>query len=108
MASLKRKRHYKKDSLYVSDLYTLTFDANESVETLDETVSTCYIFSQWSATFLSNKITEGHVLLQFVDDLYAIVEELELELKRLGKMNTSATLKRFYQIRLLLDNNFIK
>lgn len=46
MASLKRKRHYKKDSLYVSDLYTLTFDANESVETLDETVSTCYIFSQ--------------------------------------------------------------
>lgn len=41
-------------------------------------------------------------------DLYAIVEELELELKRLGKMNTSATLKRFYQIRLLLDNNFIK
>ncbi|KAK9872319.1 hypothetical protein WA026_017127 [Henosepilachna vigintioctopunctata] len=37
MASLKRKRHYKKDTLYLYDLYTLTFDNNETLESLDET-----------------------------------------------------------------------
>lgn len=32
--TLKRKREYKKDSIYVTDLYTLTFDENETVESL--------------------------------------------------------------------------
>ncbi|KAJ8917546.1 hypothetical protein NQ315_005595 [Exocentrus adspersus] len=35
-SSLKRKRHYKKDSAYLYDLYTLTFDENETLESLDE------------------------------------------------------------------------
>lgn len=38
-SSLKRKRHYKKDTSYLYDLYTLTFDENETLESLDETVS---------------------------------------------------------------------
>lgn len=33
-STLKRKREYKKDSIYVTDLYTLTFDENETVESL--------------------------------------------------------------------------
>lgn len=39
MNTLKRKREYKKDSIYVHDLYTLTFDENETLESLSETVS---------------------------------------------------------------------
>jgi hypothetical protein len=35
MTSLKRKRHYKKDTTYLLDLYTLTFDENETLESLD-------------------------------------------------------------------------
>ena len=35
---LKKKRHYKKDSRFLLDLYTLTFDENESV---DEIATTC-------------------------------------------------------------------
>lgn len=43
MNSLKRKREYKKDSIYVLDLYTLTFDENETLESLgDTTVSEIY------------------------------------------------------------------
>lgn len=45
MTSLKRKRHYKKDSTYVYDLYTLTFDDNETLESLDESVSKNFSFS---------------------------------------------------------------
>ena len=30
--SLRKKRHYKKDSRFVLDLYTLTFDENETVD----------------------------------------------------------------------------
>lgn len=37
--TLKRKRHYKKDTSYLYDLYTLTFDENETLESLDESVS---------------------------------------------------------------------
>lgn len=37
-ATLKRKREYKKDSIYVTDLYTLTFDENETVESLGSLV----------------------------------------------------------------------
>lgn len=40
MSTLKRKRHYKKDSRFVLDLYTLTFDDNETLESLGEIVST--------------------------------------------------------------------
>jgi hypothetical protein len=40
MASLKRKRHYKKDSVYVMDLYTLTFEDDQTLESLGEIVST--------------------------------------------------------------------
>lgn len=32
--SLRKKRHYKKDSRFVLDLYTLTFDENETVDEL--------------------------------------------------------------------------
>ena len=30
--SLRKKRHYKKDSRFLLDLYTLTFDENETVD----------------------------------------------------------------------------
>ena len=36
--SLQKKRHYKKDSRFLYDLYTLTFDENE---TLDEIGQVC-------------------------------------------------------------------
>lgn len=36
--ALKRKREYKKDSIYVTDLYTLTFDENETLESLGSIV----------------------------------------------------------------------
>lgn len=39
MATLKRKRDYKKDTIYLKDLYTLTFDENETLESLGEIVS---------------------------------------------------------------------
>lgn len=39
MTSLKRKRDYKKDTIYLMDLYTLTFDNNETLESLGEVVS---------------------------------------------------------------------
>ena len=29
------KRHYKKDSRFVNDLYTLTYDDNESLDTVE-------------------------------------------------------------------------
>lgn len=48
-ATLKRKRHYKKDTSYLYDLYTLTFDENETLESLDETVS-------WKHKFILIKI----------------------------------------------------
>lgn len=38
ISTLKRKREYKKDSIYVTDLYTLTFDENETVESLGSLV----------------------------------------------------------------------
>lgn len=33
------KRHYKKDSRYVNDLYTLTYDNHESLYTTNELIS---------------------------------------------------------------------
>lgn len=45
--TLKRKREYKKDTIYVNDLYTLTFDEDETVESLGslvENVSTEALF----------------------------------------------------------------
>lgn len=44
MATLKRKRHYKKDTAYLLDLYTLTFDENETLESLDLAVSLYFIY----------------------------------------------------------------
>lgn len=42
LASLKSiKRHYKKDSRYVNDLYTLTYDNHESLDTV-ELISSLY------------------------------------------------------------------
>ena len=36
LSSLKSfKRHYKKDSRYVNDLYTLTYDNHESLDTIE-------------------------------------------------------------------------
>merc|ERR1712156_1405016 len=35
--SLRKKRHYKKDSRFLLDLYTLTFDENESVDEIAAT-----------------------------------------------------------------------
>lgn len=45
MESLKmhKKRHYKKDSMYVFDLYTLTYDNHESLDNIIEYVS-FYVF----------------------------------------------------------------
>lgn len=43
--TLKRKREYKKDSIYVTDLYTLTFDENETVESLGSLVDNVSISS---------------------------------------------------------------
>jgi len=34
-STLKRKRHYKKDTRFLLDLYTLTFDEDETLESLD-------------------------------------------------------------------------
>lgn len=52
------KRHYKKDSRYVNDLYTLTYDEHESLDTVklfsifnDEEVSLCQMYSH---SFSSN------------------------------------------------------
>lgn len=43
LASLKSiKRHYKKDSRYVNDLYTLTYDNHESLENTVELISSLY------------------------------------------------------------------
>jgi hypothetical protein len=43
LSSLKSiKRHYKKDSRYVNDLYTLTYDNHESVEDTVELISSLY------------------------------------------------------------------
>lgn len=47
-STLKRKREYKKDSIYVTDLYTLTFDENETLESLGslvENVSNVFLIS---------------------------------------------------------------
>jgi hypothetical protein len=42
LTSLKSiKRHYKKDSRYVNDLYTLTYDNHESLDTV-ELISSLY------------------------------------------------------------------
>lgn len=43
LSSLKSiKRHYKKDSRYVNDLYTLTYDNHESLEDTVELISSLY------------------------------------------------------------------
>ena len=34
--SLQKKRHYKKDSRFLYDLYTLTFDENETVDEIGQ------------------------------------------------------------------------
>lgn len=39
VTSQKRKRHYKKDTKFLLDLYTLTFDNHETLQSLDELVS---------------------------------------------------------------------
>ena len=36
------KRHYKKDSRYVNDLYTLTYDNHESLYTTNELISSLH------------------------------------------------------------------
>lgn len=49
---LKRKRHYKKDTSYLYDLYTLTFDENETLESMDETVSTYFLIFNFHFSLL--------------------------------------------------------
>lgn len=51
--TMKRKRHYKKDSMYLNDLYTLTFDEDDTLESLDA-VSKLNRFSSstWSELFI--------------------------------------------------------
>lgn len=61
LSSLKSfKRHYKKDSRYVNDLYTLTYDNHESLDTIelisnspdiDDKVSLMLIYSSISIFF---------------------------------------------------------
>lgn len=74
MNTLKRKREYKKDSIYVSDLYTLTFDENETLESLEETVSTysidnCFPHVKCAALGIHNDV---HVMQNYpiVSDRY--------------------------------------
>lgn len=62
LSSLKSfKRHYKKDSRYVNDLYTLTYDNHESLDTIelisnspdvDDKVSLMLIYSSISIFFI--------------------------------------------------------
>lgn len=39
------RRHYKKDTRFLLDLYTLTYDENEDLESLDEIVSLIFTYS---------------------------------------------------------------
>ena len=39
------RRQYKKDTLYVYDLYTLTYDSHETLDSLGEFVSINYILN---------------------------------------------------------------
>lgn len=67
LSSLKSfKRHYKKDSRYVNDLYTLTYDNHESLDTIelisnspdvDDKVSLMLIYSSISMLFLFHIFT---------------------------------------------------
>ena len=57
--SLRKKRHYKKDSRFLLDLYTLTFDENEDVDEL----ATC-----------TARLSTVHVLLsRFYSDFILII-----------------------------------
>ncbi|KAJ8977714.1 hypothetical protein NQ317_007262 [Molorchus minor] len=69
MTSLKRKRHYKKDTAYLYDLYTLTFDENETLESLDETDSDYY-----DNDFLSPR---AYSMTTFSMDYNAVNENME-------------------------------
>jgi hypothetical protein len=55
------RRQYKKDTLYVLDLYTLTYDSHETLDSLGEYVSNIlnvpYIGSRYSA--LSSNYSES-------------------------------------------------
>lgn len=45
------RRHYKKDSRFVYDLYTLTFDENDTLDSLDEAVSKPTFISTYSKIY---------------------------------------------------------
>jgi hypothetical protein len=49
--SLRKKRHYKKDSRFLQDLYTLTFDENETVDQI--ATNKAHIFDVEEDSFVS-------------------------------------------------------
>lgn len=49
------KRHYKKDSRYVNDLYTLTYDNHESLYLTNDFISSLY------NTINTNQVEEENV-----------------------------------------------
>lgn len=64
LASLKSiKRHYKKDSRYVNDLYKLTYDTQESLEDTVELISSLYFrtdFVDVSWMKMKQKVKRNH------------------------------------------------
>lgn len=62
------RRQYKKDTLYVLDLYTLTYDSHETVDSLGEYVSSIfnvpYIGSQYLALSCSRHKTNFSLLFK--------------------------------------------
>jgi hypothetical protein len=47
------RRQYKKDTLYVLDLYTLTYDSHETLDSLGEYVSNIFNVSYVDSQYLA-------------------------------------------------------
>jgi hypothetical protein len=63
LSSLKSiKRHYKKDSRYVNDLYTLTYDNHESLEDTVELISSLYF--RTDLVDVSNKVLRYRIKIK--------------------------------------------
>jgi hypothetical protein len=83
LTSLKSiKRHYKKDSRYVNDLYTLTYDNHESLEDTVELISSLYFRTDIADVSLPND--EEHSAIARIDFsllwLFTVYHEAACEL----------------------------
>jgi hypothetical protein len=54
-ARVSSRREYKKDSIYVSDLYTLTYDEGETIE-CSNSLSTTEVSTFFANYFVQNKL----------------------------------------------------